>query len=101
MTTPRALIRRRLEEAVQALRRRGINADVATMRLLRDFGLSCFDLGVDYAHHAPTIPVPAGDGPDRAIDDVTGRYSVQHPLHTAAESQVMDSVHPKDKDKTG
>jgi hypothetical protein len=72
----RAQIRPALEQLAVELRRRGVTIDVAMLRVLRDFGLTCHGLGVEHAHTAPTIPVPADDGPDRAIDDVTGRYAV-------------------------
>ena len=92
--TARARIRPALDEVAAELRRRGVHVDVGMLRALRDFGLTCFDAGYAHAHTAPTIPVPA-DGPAYAVDDVTGKYSAQHPL--AADSQVMPSTAHKNK----
>lgn len=56
----------------------------ALLRLLREFGLACYRLGFNAGQleaatppsERATVPAPA-----RADEPVTGRYSLQHPLH--------------------
>lgn len=56
----RALIRPALERVIVQLRARAYPIDVAMLRVLRDFGLECYELGVrsTAAHIATTIPAP-------------------------------------------
>ncbi len=76
--TARREIRAALERAASELHRRfGVRVDVAMLRLLRDYGVECHELGVHHAHSRRTIPVPADDGV--APDELTGRYALPHP----------------------
>lgn len=72
----RAEIRPALESLVERMRARRYPVDVALLRLLRDFGLECRELGANAVYLKQTIPAggPLGD------DEVTGRYSIEHPL---------------------
>jgi hypothetical protein len=87
----RAQIRPVLEQlAAEIERRYGVPTDVSLLRLLRDYGLECHALGVQHAHAAPTIPVPADDdAPDHAVDDFESRYA-QH------QSSTRTRVAPKE-----
>ncbi len=59
----RAIIRPALERVIVALRARKCPHDVAMLRVLRDFGLECYELGVrsTAAHTATTVPAPKRD----------------------------------------
>ena len=62
----RAEIRPALERVIQLLRARQYPVSVALLRLLRDFGLECRDVGIMHAHTTQTIPAggPLGDDED-------------------------------------
>lgn len=87
----RAEIKPALERLVARLQSRRYPVDVALLRALRDFGVECHELGGTTAHNAPTLPapmpapIPAPERPTIAAprgaeDNITGRYSIQHPL---------------------
>jgi hypothetical protein len=59
----RAAIRPALERVIVALRERRYPIDVAMLRVLRNFGLECYELGVRSAaaHTAHTVPAPKRD----------------------------------------
>lgn len=72
----RSEIRPALERVIERMRARRYPVDVALLRVLRDYGLECREIGVRSVHNARTIPAggPLGD------DEITGRYSIEHPL---------------------
>lgn len=66
----RAEIRPALDRLIAALRERRLPTDPATLRVLRDFGLECREIGIHHAHTTRTIPA----APVLGHDDVTGQY---------------------------
>lgn len=87
----RAAIKPALERLVARLQARRYPVDVALLRALRDFGIECHELGATTVRRAtvapapPPAPMPAPErptipAPRGAEDDITGRYSIQHPL---------------------
>lgn len=72
MTSARAKIRPALERCIVRLHERRYPVDVGVLRILRDFGLEC----VEIMHASSTVPAP----PTPADAEITGRYSIQHPL---------------------
>jgi hypothetical protein len=73
----RSEVRPALERLIVQLRARRYPVDNALLRLLRDYGLDCRDIGWRAAHDAPTVRVP----PTPADSEITGRYSIEHPNH--------------------
>ena len=58
--------------------------DAALLRLLREFGIECYRLGVEAVHTAPTLPAPeraTKPAPPHPADDTSGRYALHHYLH--------------------
>lgn len=51
-------IEQTLTALIAALRARGQAVDAPTVRQLRDFGIACWDIGMQVAHSRSTIPSP-------------------------------------------
>jgi hypothetical protein len=65
----RAAIRPALERVIVLLRARAYPIDVAMLRVIRNFGLECYELGVSAGsvHTARTVPAPQSDDDEQEI----------------------------------
>jgi hypothetical protein len=75
-TTPRARVRQLFQELMIDLRERPrLLLDASVVRLIREFGIACYELGLQDRVEGSTLPAPKRED----HEPVTGAYSLQDP----------------------
>jgi hypothetical protein len=74
-TTPRARVRDRFQQLMVELRERPrLLLDAAVVRKIREFGVACYEAGLQDREMGNTLPAPKRENDH---EPVTGAYSLQ------------------------